>query len=71
MQPQKAIVGYLCGVLLHVVRYRSEVNDGNQTGTRHYLQCIANLLTRRLELCLITFQIIPNIDCVELLTNRS
>lgn len=42
----------------------------NQTGTRHYLQRAANLQTRRLELCLITLLIIPDIHSAGILVNR-
>lgn len=42
----------------------------NQTGTRHYLQRAANLQTRRLELCLITWLIIPDTHSAGILANR-
>lgn len=44
------------------VHWGSEVNDVNQTGTRHYLECAANLQTKRLKLCLIMFLISPDTD---------
>lgn len=42
----------------------------NQTGTRHYLECATNLQTRRLELCLITLLIIPDIEFAKIVVNK-
>lgn len=53
---EQCCVQYYCSVI------GSEVNDVNQTGTRHYLECAANLQTKRLKLCLIMFLISPDTD---------